>query len=309
MTAAIPTAFAPVFAMIFVGYLVRVTGWLPKEIWPGVNRLNYRLLLPCFVFAVLAQADFASANLIGLAVISTALSLALAGLTFMLARLFGFSVGATAPLVAVATLWNLVMFMALSTRLLGPEVYAASAAILAPGTIIGAAITVAAFARAQSGSTTLGLKRLALDPLVVAALGGLTFSLTGLAGLPLVTESVALIGASATAASLISMGAGLEFDKLKGHLAPLSLAAVMRAVVSPVLFLCVALALNLPAEHVVLFTLAGGVPGAAIAYAIGSEFDGDRPLTAGMLTASVPVCAVALPAFTALAISLTGLSL
>lgn len=309
MTAAILSAFAPVFAMIFVGYVVRVTGWLPKEVWAGVNRLNYRLLLPCFVFAALAQADFSDPSLIGLAAISTGLGLAMAALAFALARALGYRASTIAPLVAVAAFWNLVMFMALSARLLGPDVYAASAAILGPGTVIGAAVAVAGFAWAQSGSRDLGLKRLALDPLVVGALAGLAFNLTGFTAIPLLTESIALMGAGATAAILISMGAGLEFDKLKGHVAPLSLAAMLRAIISPALFLGVGLALQLPAEYVVLLTLAGGVPGAAIAYAIGTEFDGDRPLTAGMLTASVPVSALALPVFTALAIALTGLQL
>ncbi len=308
MTAAILTAFAPVFAMIVAGYLVRVSGWLPAPVWSGVNALNYRLLLPCFLFAALAQADFGGEGLISLALASGAASLVMAVLALALARALRLNGGATAPLLAVAGLWNLVMFMALSARLLGPDVYAASAAILGPGTVVGAAIAVAAFAVFRTGSNGIGLKRLALDPLVVGALAGLGFNLTGLTAIPLVTETIALMGAGATAAILISMGAGLEFDALKGRAAPLSLAALLRAVAAPAVFLTIGLALGLPAEHVVLLTLAGGAPGAAITYAIATELDGERPLTAGMLTASVLVSALALPVFTALALALTGLS-
>lgn len=308
MTAAILSAFAPVFAMIIAGYVVRVTGWLPAPVWSGVNRLNYRLLLPCFLFAALAQADFGGSGLVMLAAASGGASLAMAALAFLLARALRFDAAAAAALLAVAGLWNLVMFMALSARLLGPEAYAASAAILGPGAVVGAAIAVAAFAVARSGSNAVGLKRLALDPLVVGTIAGLAFNLTGLTALPLITDTVVLMGAGATAAILISMGAGLEFDALKGRVAPLSLAAILRAVAAPAAFLAAGLALGLPAEHVVLLTLAGGAPGAAITYAIATELDGERPLTAGMLTASVLVSALALPAFTALAIAVTGLS-
>ena len=307
MTAAILSAFAPVFAMIIAGYLVRVTGWLPAPVWSGVNRLNYRLLLPCFLFAALAQADFGGSGLVLLAAASGGASLVVAALALVLAKALRLDRAATAPLLAVAGLWNLVMFMALSARLLGPEVYAASAAILGPGTLVGAAIAVAAFALMRAGSNGIGLKRLALDPLVVGTLAGLFFNLTGLTAVPLITETLALMGAGATAAILISMGAGLEFDALKGRVGPLSLAALLRAVVAPAVFLAFGLALRLPAEHVVLLTLAGGAPGAAITYAIATELDGERPLTAGMLTASVLISALALPAFTALAIAMTGL--
>ena len=307
MTAAILSAFAPVLAMILTGYVVRATGWLPAPVWFGVNALNYRLLLPCLLFAVLAQADFSAPGLIRLAVASATASLAMAMIALLAAKLFRLDRGATAPLLAVAGLWNLVMFMALGARLLGPDLYAASAAILGPGTIVGAAIAVAAFALTRSGSTGIGVKRLALDPLVLGTLAGLAFNIAGLTAIPLLTETVALMGAGATAAILISMGAGLEFRALRGRVAPLSLAALLRAVAAPAVFLTIGLTLGLPAEHVVLITLAGGAPGAAVTYAIATEFNGERTLTAGMLTASVLASALALPVFTALAIAATGL--
>lgn len=310
MTTLILSAFAPVFAMIVTGYLARVSGWLPAEVWPGVNTLNYRLLLPCFLFAALAQADFAASGLVPLALASGAASLLVAALAVIAARLAGLSAADSAPLVAVAALWNLVMFMALSARLFGAEAHAASVAVLGPGAIVGAALTVAAFAlarRAEGGSKgPLALRRLALDPLVVGALAGLVANLTGLAALPLWVDAIALMGAGATAAILIAMGAGLEFDKLRGRYLALILAAGLRALIAPAVFLGLGLALGLPGQHVVLLTLAGGAPGAAIIYAIATDLNGQRPLTAGMLTASVLASALALPAFTALAIGLTG---
>ena len=58
MTQIILSAFLPVFLIIVLGYGVRALGYIPREHWRGVNALNHRLLLPSFLFALLAQAQF-----------------------------------------------------------------------------------------------------------------------------------------------------------------------------------------------------------------------------------------------------------
>jgi predicted permease len=44
--------------VIALGYGVRASGYIPRERWRGVNALNHRLLLPSFLFTLLAQARF-----------------------------------------------------------------------------------------------------------------------------------------------------------------------------------------------------------------------------------------------------------
>lgn len=306
MTGLILVAFGPVFAMIATGYGVRVAGWLPHSVWPGVNALNYRLLLPCFLFTVMARSEFAAPGLVELAGVSALASLLTTGLAWAACLGARLDARTSAPLIATAALWNMVMFMALSERLLGPSAFDLSAAILGPGALVGTAATVAAFALSgpKHRIDLIALKRLIQDPLVIGVLAGLAVNFTGLSRFNLITDTIALMGAGATAAILIAMGAGLEFEKLKGRLSVIALSSTLRALAAPALFLGLGIAFGLPGQHVVLLTLAGGAPGAAIIYAIGSELDGDTPLTAGLLTASVLGCALTLPAFTALALTL-----
>ena len=305
MTGQILTAFAPVFAIIALGYGVRASGYMPRELWAVVNALNHRILLPAFLVALFARSDLTVEGAPALAASAVVAGLALIAAGYLAARLFNASAGEAAALIAVVVQWNVVLTLVLAERLLGPDAAAPAAAVIAAGVVVGAATSVASFALAGSGSVTGAAKRIALDPVILACAVGLVASFADLGSrAPVVVGALELLGAGAMAVILMAMGAGLDFAALKGRLRLLIAAAVLRCGLGAAIFLGAGLALGLTGDPLVVMALAGAAPGAAFTYAVAADFKGETGLTAGMLTLSVLLSAAVLPMAAAFALSL-----
>lgn len=295
MTASILLAFLPVFAVIAAGYAVRASGYLPREFWRGVNALNHRLLLPAFLFVLLAGADLShdgAPKLAALSASGAALLLVVAGVAARLARL---KPGPAAAAVAVTVQWNFVLTLALVQRLAGAEAAPLAAAAVAPGVLLGAAITVAGFALAGGSGLAAALGRMARDPLVLAGIGGLAANLIGLERYAPVMTPIELVGAGALPVILLAMGAGLDFAALKGRVTTLILGAGLRCLAGPAIFLGLALAFGVTGPGAVVLALAGAAPAAAFVYAVAADFETETGLTAGMITLSVLLSAAVSP--------------
>ena len=305
MTAQILAAFVPVFAIIALGWAVRASGYMPRELWAGVNALNHRLLLPAFLVALFARSDLGAEGAPLLAAATLGAGLMLIGAGLSAARLLKASAGEAAALTAVVVQWNVVLTLVLAERLLGPDAAAPAAAVIAAGVVVGAAAAVASFALAGSGSPTGAAKRIALDPVILACVIGLAASVADLGSrAPVIVGALELLGAGAMAVILMAMGAGLDFAALKGRLRLLIAAAGLRCGLGAAIFLGAGLALGLTGDPLVVMALAGAAPGAAFTYAVAADFKGETGLTAGMLTLSVLLSAAVLPMAAAFALSL-----
>jgi predicted permease len=296
-------AFLPVFAVIAIGYGVRASNYLPRGLWRGVNAVNHRILLPAFLIAVLAGADLshpAAGQLATISAIGSVLLLTLAVSAAFLLRLNT----ASAPVIATAVQWNFVLTLALVSNLAGPEAAPLVAAVVAPGVLIGAIITVGSFALVQGARPAAAAVRIVRDPMVIAALVGLLANATGLLRAPFLTDTIELIGAGALPVILLSMGAGLDFAALKGRIRPLATAAILRCVAGPVVFVGLAVLFNLSGPAAVALAIAGAAPSAAFIYAIAADFEADTGLTAGMITLTVLCSAAVSPLAAFLALSL-----
>ncbi|XBQ15649.1 MAG: AEC family transporter [Oceanicaulis sp.] len=305
MTGEILTAFAPVFALVALGYAVRASGLMPRELWGGINALNHRILLPAFLFALIARSDLTAPGAAGLAAVALAGGALLFTAAWLASTLLRSGRSETAALIAVAMLWNLVLTVALADRLLGPEAADRAAALVAPGVILGAGAAVAAFAFAGAGSAGGALRRVAADPVVIACAAGALASLFGvLDAVPGLLAPLDMLGAGAMAVILLAMGAGLDLPALRGRLAPIAAAAALRSVAGPAIFITLAVLIGLDDQARVIAALAGAAPGAAFTYAVAADFRTEAPLVAGMLTLSVLTSLLALPVAAAIALSL-----
>jgi hypothetical protein len=305
MTGLILTAFLPIFGLIALGYGVRVSGYLPRELWAGINALNHRLLLPAFLIALFARSDLSAAGSASLAGAAALGSLTLIIASVLTARLLSASRGEAASLCAVAVQWNFVLTLGLAERLLGETAPLTAAPIAAAGVLIGAGFTVASFAWASSGSASGAVKRIVRDPVLIACVIGIVLSFLQLGQhAPILVSGLELLGAGSLAVILVAMGAGLDFAALKGRIRLLIAAAALRCGMGALVFIAIAMMMGVSGDGLVVLALAGAAPGAAVTYAIAADFKGETGLVAGMLTLSVLVSAAVLPLAAAFALSL-----
>lgn len=301
MTAQILLGFLPVFIVIAIGYSVRASGLLPRPVWAGVNRLNYRVLLPALLFTTLARAELFADGAGRLALVSLAGIAILAGLAFATARVLRLNPAVTGALVGTASVWNIVLILTLAASLFGPEGAATAILVIAPGAVLGTLLSRLAIAPARGRAALTGAL---LDPVVLSCALGVLAALTPLSNSELFMRPLTMIASASMGIIVLAIGAGLDFEALKGRLAPLGAAAMLRAVISPLIFLPLALAAGLSGQGLAVVMLTAAAPTAAFIYALVAEFEGEHGLTAGMITASVLASAITAPAFVWLALSL-----
>ena len=303
MTGLILTTFAPVFVVIAAGYAIRAFGWVSRPLWGGVNVLNYRVLLPAILFSTTAGADIAGAAPIAAA--AAVATLIAAGLGLLGARLLSLPGKAAAPVASAGAAWNVVLVLAIAERLLGPDAADAAAAAVGAGVVAGGLCFVTLFATlASNAGRARAVRRIASDPVVIAALAGCAVSLSGLALPGWLMDAFAAVGAGSLAVILLAMGAGLDFAALKGRIAALLTGALVRTIAGPVIFAGLALAFGLKGEAFTLMVVAGAAPSAAFVYAMAAEFEAETGLAAGIITLTVLTSAIVMPIAAGLALSL-----
>lgn len=300
MTSQILAGFLPVFIVIAIGYAIRASGILPRPGWRGINSLNYRVLLPSLLFVTLARTDFAGPDAVRLTALSLAGTAILAASAFLVIRLLTRSGPVAGAFIAVTSVWNIVLVLALATNLFGLEAAEIAIRVLVPGSLLATLIARYAVARA-SGETRLG--GLFTDPLVLGVIAGLAASFTPLDHYAHIMRPLDMVASGSIAVILLAIGAGLDFAALRGRYKLLGAAALMRAVVSPLIFLALALLMGIEGQMLAVVMVAASSPTAAFIFALVAEFEGEEGLTAGMITASVLASAVTAPLFVALALA------
>jgi malonate transporter len=304
MTTLILSAFIPVFAVIAFGYFIRATNWMPGDYWRGINALTYRVLFPAVVLITLARADLGAPGTGRIALAAFGLTAASAVLAFIAGRVFARGGQVRASLVAVAACWNVIFFLAVSDRLFGEAAGSGPAAIVAAGLVTCSAAAALSFALARDGNLRAALKPVSRDPVLLACVAGAALGLFAPPLPEVVQAPIGIVGSGAMSVILLSIGAGLRFSALRGRVAILFLGAGLRVVAPAALALVVARLAGFTPEQGALLVLALSAPAAAYIYAMADAFDGERELTAGMITLSVLISAAVLPFAVGIALSL-----
>ena len=252
------------------------------------NQQSYGLL-PALLFSLIARAEFgpdaalmAGATLLGVAVLTGAAALA--------GRLPVVAPSARAPMIAVAALFNVVLFLVLVGRLLGEDSALTATPVAVAGVIAGTAVSVSVFALDARVGAVSAARKVVTDPVVLSSLAGLLANSIGLARhADFLLQPFAIAGAGSAAVILLSLGAGLDFTKLHGRIGALAIGAALRSVIGAAVFLGLARLFGLEGDGAVILALAGAAPGAAFSYAIAADFEADTGFMAGLLTLSVLV--------------------
>jgi len=308
MTLQILAVFFPAFVLVALGYALRRWQIIPDGQWRGINLLNYRVLLPCVLFVTIARADLTQDGALPVIALSAGGIVLALILSLGVARLLKASARETAALVAVCCVWNVVLFFTLADRLQGAVSMQWTGTIAAPSLVLATIIIVMAFAGTRAGGMRKALPALATDPVLIACLLAVAAALVWPLLPPFMSAGTVetllspldLAGYGSLALVLICMGAGLDFAALKGRIRLLLGAALIRSLAIPLSVLVVAGALGIDGNAETLLVLALGGPSAAFVYAVATEFEGETGLTAGMITLTVLVSAIALPILTAL---------
>lgn len=292
-------SIAPVFALICLGYVLRRGGIPSAEFWNLNDRLVYFLLMPALFFVRISTADLSGETVLSLAGVLYAaffLSIGYAVTVAWLARMPG---PVATSLFQGAGRFNTFIALAVAEALYGApalQIAVLAAAVLVPVVNLTVVSLFSAYVPQPGGRPVVAAARgLATNPLILSILAGLAANRAGLGGLPVLHDTLSILGAAALPIMLLCVGANLKLRGLTGDALPIVLSAVGKLVLFPLVVLALALAFGVDPMQAQVMMIYGALPTGVAAYTLARQLGGDAPLMATMITAQTLLSFAAMP--------------
>lgn len=196
----------PVFALVLIGYVAGPRLGLEAR---TLSRFAYFILIPCFVFNVIATAEFDPAVAGQMVIFIWVVELACAALGFVVAKLLRRTAEMTAAYVLIATFGNVGNFgLPLIEFRLGPEA-------LLPATIYFLAIVVIAFvigvgvASFANGGSLAAMTAVLKTPALIAIVPAVLVNVLDITPPLLVSRTTGLLAGAMVPTMLVTLGVQL----------------------------------------------------------------------------------------------------
>ncbi len=307
----IALSLAPIFLLICIGYGLRRGGIPSEEFWTLNDRLVFYVLMPALFFVRISEADLSDPNLIPF---SATLYVGF-GVATLAGALAAFWLRRGAPtatsIIQGAGRFNTFVALAVAEALYGPpglQLAVLGAAVLVPPVnLISIAIFAGLLPRPGANVVLGAVKSLVTNPLVLAILAAIFVNWMGWAPIPVVQETLSVLGQAALPIMLLCVGATLRVRGLVADLKPMSFAAVGKLAVFPVTVLAAALVIGLPPLHAQIALIYGALPAGVAAYTLARQLGGNAPLMAAMITVQTLLAFVIMPLWLSLGAQLFGI--
>jgi predicted permease len=297
------TGLLPSILLVALGGAVR--GRLSTPAWAGLDRLNFEILFPALIFTTAASRPIAPGLLLVVgplvwAVLALGLALGATARPFGPARFLDFA-GGWQTAWRFNTALGFVVVQALPAA--DPGLYAVAIGLAIPMANIFA---VSVLSRGEGLSAVAGLRRIVLNPFLLASLGGVGVGVSGLALPPPLLAPLEMLAGAAIPVALISIGATLNWhalarlDRFSGLIVATKLVALPLAVT-----LC-ALAVGSHAPVVPVLIVFAALPTASAAHVLAAGFGADRGLAATLIAQSTILSAATLPVWMTVAEWMAG---
>jgi malonate transporter and related proteins len=290
----------PNFLLIVLGFALHRWGGFPRAFWAQVERLIYFLLFPALLFRALAKTPID---------LTTATPLIFGGLLTMVAGmllsylakyLFKPPPSLFASGFQCAFRFNSYIGLAIASGWGGQPGIAALALLV--GTMIPPANIVSVWALAKHGEGK-ALRELIRNPLIIATLSGMAFSLAGLTLPAWIAGTLAPIGDAALPMGLLAVGAGLKMDVVvgaeeKNNPQPKAVMLYWLAVkllALPVIAWFIGGVLQLPELYAHMLILFAALPPASSAYILAARMRGDPVPVAKLITWGTLLSMITIP--------------
>jgi hypothetical protein len=279
----------PVFVVIALGWLLRIRGLLPLGLMGSLNRMVYYLALPALIFREIAGAS-ASIQINPWLLVGTLMPLPIISLlAFLAAKPISVSSPAIGTFIQSASHGNLgYIGLAVVYYHLGSEGFTTATILAGLLMLLQNLISVVAlqiFSQSSPGSRVLySFKKVLGNPVILAAMGGMIFSIAGV-GLPeIVSRSLGIVGNMALPLALIVIGGSLSFGLIRSHLGSASAASLFKVVLMPAMGLVIYYFVGVEVAEFLPGLILLASPTASIAYVMAVEMGGSPELASASVS-------------------------
>ncbi len=292
----------PIALAIALGWAARASGLIKADLWPGIEALSFKLLIPAILINSIAKTDL-SPSRIGAFAIALLLTIGIAGVLVLVAGRVLNVPGPTRSTYFQGTIrYNGFIGLAAADLIIGPaglSLIAVSMAVLIPVINVAVIIAMAILCGGSTGPRRL-LRSVLTNPLVLGSCGGVAINLM-FGGLPVWLDDLTeIVGRAALGVGLLAVGAGMSLNRMMHVSARVVVACLLRPFVVTAIFLAIAVALGLSLNEMLGGILVFSVPAAANGYIVARLMGGDADTYADMLAWQTILCLFAIPFYAAL---------
>lgn len=289
---------APVFLIVFLGWLLARSGFLSRGALQEVNRLSYWFGLPALLVHKIASASPELGAVTGLVAVLAVTTVSGIVAASAVAWVMGLPRRVVGTFVQGVFRGNLtfvglpVVLYAFSGAGAAAE-SATSSALLAfgPAVVLYNVLAVAVLllpgeVGRGGGTVRRALYGLITNPILLACLLGLALSLAGIRLPSLADRTLSAVGQMALPLALICIGGSLYWTRVRGHLVWAGTGAVMKVAMMPLAGLLLAWWMGLSAEHTRIVGILLACPTASASYLLATQLNGDGGLASSIIVLS-----------------------
>lgn len=297
---------APILLLIALGAALAHLRFLGRNFIADLNQLVFWVTLPALIFVGVAEIGHAGGQTLALIGVLTATTLVALALGWIAGRLLGLSPAGVGTLAQSAFRGNLayigipVLAYALSALadVARSEEMATALLVMTTMTAIYNVLAVLALQGAQHklgpGSAVLIARSLATNPLIIACVAGLAFTLAGLKLPIFLSRTLETLGASAVPIALLCIGGSLATIPLRGRRSAIVVAAALKVFAAPLIAWAFCQLAGLSGPDLRIALVLSACPTAVASFVMAGKLSGDEALASGSIALSTVLSAISL---------------
>ncbi|MDP2699467.1 AEC family transporter [Thalassospira sp.] len=279
-------AIFPIFAAILVGAALKrflITG---NDIWAGIDRLTYYLLLPALLMVEIYRADFSTGNAGRAVAVTLGATLFLSAVLLILRPWITRNTPLFTSIFQGAVRYNSYVLLAVADALYGSEGLALAIVFIAVMVIATNMLGVVVLNALSGGQRNIRrvLIGLAKNPIILAAGAGAILNITNIHVPVPVENTAALFKTAALPLSLLSVGAGLRFVMDRQAMGAIALSTTLKLAILPAITLVALQFAGISGMVLAMGVLYAGMPCAGNAYILARQLNGDPDAMASIIT-------------------------
>ncbi|MDM8516170.1 AEC family transporter [Desulfobacterales bacterium HSG16] len=288
----------PIFCVIAIGWLARKKGFMPSEFLEPANRLVFYVAIPAMIFSAVSRASFVShfhPPVLGITLLAAFCACVCAWLIGLMMKIRREEFGS---FIQSSFHGNLgYVGLAVAYYYLGEQGFVQAGIIAGFLMILQNLLAVMVLqiyggGKNDAGSFLQVLYKVAGNPIIIAAIAGICFSLSGLS-MPIICERILqIISGMALPMALLIIGASLSFGKMRTKMNLVAATGLIKLVLLPGAgFMMYRLAGTAPDIYLPGLILLA-TPTATVTYVMAKEMNGDADIAVAAISLNTLASAV-----------------
>jgi len=294
----IVSTIVPIFIVIFLGLIAKQRGFFTSDFLDQANRLVYYFAIPAMIFNSISKATLRTQLNLSVIMISLFAILLITTVAWTMSRFLNLLRSSQGTFIQSSFHGNLgYIGLAVAFYYLGDSGLVKAAIIAGFVMILQNILAVIALqyhGQNSKGhaSITTTLKTTMANPVILSALAGIIFSLSGLQMPIIIGRAMTIIKGMALPMALLIIGASLSFKKFKPRFWPVMVSCFLKVIMTPAIGLLLFKLFSIdPTDYLPgLIILAS--PTATLTYIMAREIGGDSDFAVAAISISTIISSV-----------------